>query len=337
MRDSRAEERLRTLREVVDVMDEPAFVLRSDGVVMAANESLARLIDKDIAELSREHLDLVLGLNVNDSYRVIAALFRKDSHGPVHLNAEESPTGAVLELDASPMTLRKYDRAQFAFVRVRPDGNLADRLREMTSRLASKTLSADAIQADSHALERDIAALERLAHKDPLTGLENRGAFDKHLARVLGQALRDGDSAALIILDVDNFKVLNDTWGHDRGDECLRQLAKVLSSAARRPLDLVARVGGEEFAVILADCSLHNALAAASRIRRSIHAAALDHPYGRVTASIGVAATTPADRKDTTELYRAADRGLYEAKRSGKDRVCAGFLEDDKGESQTAG
>ena len=163
--------------------------------------------------------------------------------------------------------------------------------------------------------------LERLALTDPLTGLANRRAFEESLATELSRSRRYTRPAALLFLDLDRFKLVNDTWGHFVGDEVLAGFADLLRARARRG-DLAARVGGEEFAVLLPQTTKTHAVLAAERIRKATE----DAPLGRsrpvsVTVSIGVASTDGGSGPDVAPFLQAADRALYRAKSAGRNRV----------------
>jgi len=160
-----------------------------------------------------------------------------------------------------------------------------------------------------------------LAHHDPLTGLKNRRAFLKTAEEVMALLERYDGRAALVMLDVDHFKAVNDSHGHDVGDEVLIELAGRLNRVARGS-DAVARLGGEEFAVLVNQATLDEAMVAAERLRRAIAEPAFATSIGPlpVTASLGVA-PLKSDRSIDTTL-KAADDALYAAKTAGRNRVC---------------
>lgn len=164
--------------------------------------------------------------------------------------------------------------------------------------------------------------LEQLAATDKLTGLINRQAFDVLIRKSISQAKRDSARLSVVILDIDHFKDVNDTFGHMVGDEALKAVAAALRGALRES-DAVCRWGGEEFLVVLNGCGGPQALALAEKLRRAISEdsslVALGVP--RLTASLGVAELAPGDTADT--LITRADKALYEAKAAGRDRVCA--------------
>ena len=159
------------------------------------------------------------------------------------------------------------------------------------------------------------AEVERLADTDALTGLANRRVFEQSLARELALASRRGESCGLVVIDVDHFKAVNDTHGHQAGDDVLRQVGMALAETARET-DVAARFGGEEFAVILPNCDPREAVTVAERFRAAV---AARNGAVAVTVSAGVA-TFPADGDDSTSLVAAADSALYRAKRRGRDR-----------------
>lgn len=164
------------------------------------------------------------------------------------------------------------------------------------------------------------------ASRDGLTGIHNRRRFDEHIDRIWPQALRDRVPLALLLVDIDYFKAYNDFYGHQAGDECLRQVARCLTRSARRPLDLTARYGGEEFAIILYDADRGHVEAAAQRIKAGIEGLAIKHPGSpaaakRLTVSIGAACVVPATGRSHFGFIQFADEALYEAKERGRDCV----------------
>lgn len=174
-------------------------------------------------------------------------------------------------------------------------------------------------------LEEANQRLQHLSSIDGLTGIANRRQFDEALENEWRRAFRNDTSLALVILDLDEFKRFNDTYGHQRGDECLRQVASTLRGSLRRAGDLVARYGGEEFVTILPDCDIPGALRYAESVRAAVQELAIPHkssPVARiVTLSAGVSAAFPRRGAYPDELIARADQALYLAKGSGKNRV----------------
>jgi diguanylate cyclase (GGDEF)-like protein len=167
-------------------------------------------------------------------------------------------------------------------------------------------------------------AVDRLARTDELTGLDNRRALLAGAEREAARAKRQSDALALLIIDLDDFKRVNDTHGHCVGDLVLVAIADVLCRSARTGVDIVGRLGGEEFAVLLPHCDEAAALQTAERIRAAIEAERVATPAGEiaVTASIGCAAITAGE--GVAAAFQEADEALYAAKRGGRNRVAAG-------------
>jgi diguanylate cyclase (GGDEF)-like protein/PAS domain S-box-containing protein len=169
--------------------------------------------------------------------------------------------------------------------------------------------------------------LETLATEDGLTGLANRRRFDERLLEEWARAHRERTPLALLMLDLDHFKMFNDEYGHQAGDECLRAIGGILGAEAKRAADLAARYGGEEFAMLLPNTDAEGCAQIAEKILREIRRAGMVHrlnlPSGWVTASIGGAVFRPGvDRSaGRASLIEAADQALYTAKRSGRDRL----------------
>ncbi|WMW67008.1 diguanylate cyclase [Nitratidesulfovibrio liaohensis] len=176
-------------------------------------------------------------------------------------------------------------------------------------------------------LGRKEQRLERLTLVDPLTSLYNRRHFELMLEAEFARHLRDGTDLSLLMLDLDHFKQVNDTWGHQEGDQVLMTLAGILR-AGLRAQDVAARVGGEEFAVIMPGVGGAGALAAAERLRVAVRDGIfLVGPGTRIPVriSIGVASTERLAVSGPTELFRLADDALYRAKGLGRDRVEPGW------------
>jgi diguanylate cyclase (GGDEF)-like protein len=159
---------------------------------------------------------------------------------------------------------------------------------------------------------------EEAAFTDHLTGLANRRRFERQLEREVNRTLRLEHPFSLLMIDIDNFKRLNDTFGHDMGDEAIRRIGKVLREGTRG-IDLAARIGGEEFAVLLVETELTRGLEVAERLRMAIRDLSIP-PVDYLTASFGVA-ECPSSAQTSTDILKAADNLLYQAKRTGRDRV----------------
>ncbi len=175
-------------------------------------------------------------------------------------------------------------------------------------------------------LEQVTLALEQLSYQDPLTSIANRRRFNEIFQIEWRRHRRIARPLAIIMLDIDWFKSYNDYYGHQKGDECIRLVAKTIKESAKRAGDLVARYGGEEFIVLLPDTELDGAFVVANRILKHIRILAIDHKSnkkkGIVTLSAGVSAVVPSMDTDPESLIQLADDALYQAKKMGRDQVC---------------
>ncbi|MDT9198601.1 diguanylate cyclase [Limnospira fusiformis KN01] len=183
-------------------------------------------------------------------------------------------------------------------------------------------------QGELHAkLQTVNQELERLASLDGLTGVANRRQFDLHLKREWQRLLRETAPISVIMCDVDFFKAYNDTYGHQMGDECLKQIAKILENCAQRSTDLASRYGGEEFVIVLPNTGIKGALQVADKIQHQIRALEIEHQKsevsGYVTLSLGVACQVPNHDRSPESLIKLADAALYEAKSKGRNCIIA--------------
>ena len=166
--------------------------------------------------------------------------------------------------------------------------------------------------------------LETLATTDTLTGLATRRRFEEHYHTVWAEALREGKPIALLMLDIDFFKPYNDSYGHLQGDQCIRSIAAIIGAAARRPLDLAVRYGGEEFLLLLPNTAAEGAVLLANEIHQTLAAANIQHrdsPHEKITISIGLAVAVPEAGTASVDLIEAADKALYRAKHAGRSRT----------------
>jgi diguanylate cyclase (GGDEF)-like protein/PAS domain S-box-containing protein len=204
-----------------------------------------------------------------------------------------------------------------------PTGIL-NNVREITQRKLAEQQLAEAYHA-----------VEEMAITDALTGLANRRRFDQCLGIEWRRGMRERKPLSLLLIDADVFKAYNDAYGHLRGDYCLKQIAEAIEEVVLRPGDLVARFGGEEFAVILPNTSAHGAIQLAQDICAMMCNRQLPHsgnPVGIVTVSAGSATLVPKLGQPPAALVDCADQALYQAKRSGRNRACA-YRPDAAGDS----
>ncbi len=177
------------------------------------------------------------------------------------------------------------------------------------------------------ALRKSSMQLQQLVHLDGLTKLYNRRFFDSRLETEIARHRRQKMAMAIALIDVDHFKIFNDTLGHQAGDDCLRTIARALAVCTRRPGEVVARFGGEEFVVIIPDCSSESAERYGRWLCERITELQMEHPTSttrQVTVSVGIASRIPDQRLTAREMVELADRALYQAKDEGRNRCVVG-------------
>ena len=285
-------------------------------------EEWIRITRQDFAEVTGrigiEILDVALQ-DISDDVAVVTAFFH--IHLPMKdcfLSRETARLVLVFRReDGKWMITHSGISAPYRLIRegeIFPLAGVRERNRELEKLVKERT------QALKEANEK----LEALSNTDGLTGIANRRHFDRVFGKEWNRSRRAETPLALIMIDVDHFKLYNDCQGHLVGDACLKTLAETLTSSERRAGHLVARYGGEEFVMLLPGTDSDAACETARHIRAEIRALALPHPgvaAGSVTVSLGVASLYPMWFKDPDELIRAADEALYRAKQNGRDRI----------------
>ncbi|MCL1906092.1 MAG: diguanylate cyclase [Clostridiales bacterium] len=170
-----------------------------------------------------------------------------------------------------------------------------------------------------------LRVIERLSTEDQLTAIPNRRGFDKRMDMEWARAIRENTCISILVMDIDKFKAYNDTYGHQQGDAVLRSVAKTIESSLNRPGDFAARWGGEEFVVLLPKTDINGAENIANRIRLNISDVVISCADGtktRVTVSIGINTRAPGQDSLHNSFIEEADKALYKAKQTGRNRVC---------------
>jgi len=173
--------------------------------------------------------------------------------------------------------------------------------------------------------------LETLTLEDELTQLHNRRYFEIQLKAEWKRESRDQKILSLMVIDIDYFKLYNDTYGHAEGDVCLKSVARILKSCIHRPADIIARIGGEEFVVMLPNVDVDGAVILARQMQHQLNIAGLTHATSplneNVTVSIGIASVIPEENTSALGLFKAADKALYKAKTKGRNQIVVGEME----------
>lgn len=284
------------LRMIVDSMDQGLLIVERNGRVQYANPAC----DRYLGYLPEE----LVGRSLPD---LLARHDGADAHpgaGPLDAVAGSQGTREVLirhrdgGLRAMDLTMTPMHTADGLFVAL---------LHDITHHKQSED------------------ALQRAAMLDPLTKIANRRQFDAFLETEWQRAMRSAQPLSLVVLDVDHFKLYNDTLGHAAGDVCLQKVAQALAAHAARATDLAARYGGEEFVLLFADTPADSAAVLAERIRASIEALEVPNPRSAaspwLTVSVGVATIVPTQLDEIANLFVCADRAMYAAKAAGRNRV----------------
>lgn len=184
-------------------------------------------------------------------------------------------------------------------------------------------------QVSSHTMKQKVKRMEKVSEEDPLTKMLNRRGLEHQLKVLWGAAVRNKHIVGIIMMDIDNFKKYNDTFGHPQGDKCLQSVAEAIKRSASRSSDIAARVGGEEFMVFISEANSDlEPIRLADKIRKSVESMKIPHsplvanPY--VTISVGVEYMVPTENDTFEALYDAADKALYYAKHNGRNCIVCG-------------
>ncbi|TWI66615.1 PAS domain S-box-containing protein/diguanylate cyclase (GGDEF)-like protein [Pseudoduganella lurida] len=295
------QEQAERLRTIVNSMAEGLLIIEASGRIQFTNPACDQYLGYQADQLSGRYIGDLLNPLVAQEYldyfaRHAANPATAHSHGTREVIIRHRNGNSVcMDLTLTPMFLR-----QPLFIGL---------LHDITH----------------HKLSED--ALQRAAMVDPLTKIANRRHFDSFLEKEWQRATRTGAPLSLVLLDVDHFKLYNDSLGHAAGDICLQQVAGAIATHALRGTDLAARYGGEEFVLLFAETDLEAATGLAEAIRAHVEALRLPHPKSPtspwITVSIGVATAYPQQLDITETLFVAADRAMYSAKEDGRNQICA--------------
>jgi diguanylate cyclase (GGDEF)-like protein/PAS domain S-box-containing protein len=285
-------EQAERLRMIVDSMDQGLLIVERSGRVQYANPACDRYLGYAADELVGRSLAELLAQQ--DSYADGATVMETIGHGTREVLIRHRDGG----LRAMDLTMTPMHAADDLFVAL---------LHDITHHKQSED------------------ALHRAAMLDPLTKIANRRHFDAFLEKEWQRAIRNAQPLSLVVLDVDHFKLYNDTLGHAAGDVCLQKVAHALEAHALRPTDLAARYGGEEFVLLFAETPHEAAARLAEAIRTTVEALQLPNPRSPtspwITVSVGVATIVPTQLDEIEQLFVCADRAMYAAKGAGRNRV----------------
>ncbi len=306
------EEARRLLAAIIEHTDDAIFSKDPDGTITSWNKGAERLYRYSASE--------AIGMSVS-------ALVPADRHGEEEQILERLITGGWVE--------------QSETVRVRKDGSRVEVSLTVSPIRDARgaVIAASTIARDITERKRVEGQLQYLADHDSLTGLFNRRRFSEELRRELARARRRGSHGALHVIDLDHFKYVNDTLGHNAGDELIKQAGEIFHGRLRAT-DVIARAGGDEFTVLLPDLDAASAQSVASGLLQAIRSeGSVNQPQGlrRATASIGIAVFEDAEELTAEDLLIEADIAMYDAKEAGRDRAVLYSPSKDRHERMRAG
>lgn len=289
------------------------YCARSDEAMIAAIQTRPTVILQDLVMPGTDGLTLVRDYRANPVLRDVPIIV---------LSTKEEPVikSAAFAAGANDYLVKLPDRIEL-LARIRYHSRSYVNLLQRDE--AYRALR----QSQQQLLEANLE-LRRLTNSDGLTGLANRRYLDEYLSAEWRRGAREGTTLSFLMIDVDNFKLYNDTYGHVAGDEVLKRIGSTVEACLGRPGDLAARFGGEEFAVVLPGNSAEGLKLLAEKIRGAIETLQVPHLHSStgdyVTVSIGGALVNPVHDVPTTTLIEAADLALYQAKHEGKNRTVVG-------------
>ena len=284
------------LRMIVNSMDQGLLIVETSGRIQYANPACDRYLGCKPEDLvGRRLADLLEQTDVQANEAADTAI----GQGTREVNIRHHDGSLrAMDLTVTPLTLPPLSADEGLFVAMLHD-------------------------ISHHKQFED--ALQRAAMLDPLTKIANRRHFDAFLDKEWHRAIRTAQPLSLVVLDVDHFKLYNDTLGHAAGDVCLQKVAATLRDHAARPTDLAARYGGEEFVLLFAETPADNAARIAEMIRAAVEALQMPNPRSTtstwLTVSVGVATIVPTQLDAIDNLFVCADRAMYAAKAGGRNRV----------------
>ena len=287
------------LRTIVDSMAEGLMIIEASGRIQYSNPACDSYLGYGPGELAGHAIGALLAAPVAQEYLDYFASYVVDPRSAPHQAAREvivrqhGGGARAMDLTITPMQVREP-----LFIGL---------LHDITRHKQSET------------------ALQRAALVDALTKIANRRHFDTFLEVEWQRAVRSGEPLSLLVLDVDHFKLFNDTLGHAAGDVALQQVAATLAAHAARATDLAARYGGEEFVLLFAETPSDSAAVLGESIRAAIEALQIANPRSPtspwLTVSVGAATIAPTQLDDIEQFFVAADRAMYAAKEGGRNRV----------------
>ncbi|WP_321369518.1 diguanylate cyclase domain-containing protein [uncultured Desulfuromusa sp.] len=291
------------LEQIFSAYTDPMWVLREDGRIIRVNGAMLEMLDKSEDE--------VLGKTCVNFLRHDLC---RNTTCPLKSRNNANTNEVDIYLSGGPSEDSHYLLTTAPLIMIDGSAGIVAQFKDITSRKKTEK-----------ELEQANIALEKIALIDGLTQIANRRCFDDTLAKEWLRLKRTGQPISLLLGDLDDFKKFNDHYGHQAGDDCLREVGAALAESVLRPADLVARYGGEEFVLLLPEVASAGAVKVAERVLEAIQALQIPHQTSGVSStvsiSLGVATLIPSENQQPDALISLADGALYRAKEQGRNRV----------------
>lgn len=304
------------LRAVIETTLDAIITINSKGIIESINPAVEEHLGYNEKDLLGENIKKIMPAPYRDKHDQYLEHYHQT--GDVNVIGNQREVVALTKSgDEVPVELSVTE------MNINGDVFFTGVLRDISERVQLR----EAMRSINEELFTSNLALKDKTRSDPLTGLANRGFFDETISAEISRAIRQSLPLSLIMLDVDHFKLYNDHYGHQQGDECLKQVANAMKNCFMRSGELTARYGGEEFVVILPMIDSDKAKIFAEKLKKAIWDLNLPHADSktsdRVTVSLGVTTLESASSIITErEMIESADKALYKAKESGRNRVC---------------
>jgi diguanylate cyclase (GGDEF)-like protein/PAS domain S-box-containing protein len=290
------------LEQIFSAYTDPMWVIREDGIVIRANKAMCTMLGDENKN--------IIGKKCTDFFK--HSLCNKETCPLTYLKQQKSTEQDIVfqELNCD----KHYLLTTAPLVTIDGTPGIVAQFKNITSRKETERALAEAN-----------VSLEKMARIDGLTQIANRRNFDETLSQEWQRLSRTKQPISLLLGDIDYFKKYNDHYGHQAGDDCLKQIGKALADSVLRPADLAARYGGEEFVLLLPEVEVHGALMVGQRAIKRITDLGIPHAASEnndiVSISIGAATLIPSIDTDPCKLIELADEALYQAKEQGRNRL----------------
>lgn len=305
-------------RALIDALSMPVFVVHGDGRLEWLNRRARQVLAGSAPQTIK---NLLVSPSQSEEFLRVMRRNQAFSHLAVHLRPPLQDSYI-----ASTRIARQGEFLDCWLLELLPRQLVVGGMHQLSQMIQRTTV----LKRERAVAEKTARMALTQASRDSLTGIANRRAFDDWLAAALMQADQQQDWLSVMIVDLDYFKAINDTHGHDLGDQVLKRVARLLGGALTRRGDQVARIGGEEFGVLLPGADIHASLKVAWRLVMTLRHYNVGCPAGDswhpVTLSVGVATRLPDQMTTGRDLMREADRSLYLAKQRGRDQAVHGSL-----------